>query len=259
MAEPASRVLRIGRLYFNGVNACAVVGVQPDGSGKPFTVYGWNGITIAEWVYLCWPKPSTAWDRLSMIGDRWVDYPCTYLCTNNLNEWTYLIVVFGVRRPDGTHYEYSCRFFDIQNTWVHVVRMFTLDSREFSVWLNGVKVYSVNVPSTNLTILEWNPDNATNPKRYKQFILGADTGIYTYMRSIYGEVRIYNRALSADEIYEIYSKGTVIKDGLVLCLPFHEGEGNIAHDVSGYDNHGTIYGGAMWTVKKALRVLPKAR
>jgi len=73
------------------------------------------------------------------------------------------------------------------------------------------------------------------------------------------EVSVYERALSADEVSEIRDRGTLIKDGLALYLPFYEGEGNIAHDVSGYGNHGTIYGGAMWVVKKSLRVLPKAR
>jgi len=36
------------------------------------------------------------------------------------------------------------------------------------------------------------------------------------------------------------------ENGLVLWIPFYEGSGTTAHDLSGYDNHGTIYG-ATWT------------
>ncbi|RLF92992.1 hypothetical protein DRN52_07150 [Thermococci archaeon] len=36
------------------------------------------------------------------------------------------------------------------------------------------------------------------------------------------------------------------ENGLVLWIPFYEGSGTTTHDLSGYDNHGTI-NGATWT------------
>ena len=59
------------------------------------------------------------------------------------------------------------------------------------------------------------------------------------------EVRIYNRALSAEEIIQLFRGGHVWK-GLVLWLRFDEGSGTTAGDSSGCGNHGTIYG-ATWT------------
>jgi hypothetical protein len=73
-------------------------------------------------------------------------------------------------------------------------------------------------------------------------------------QGLIGEVRIYNRALSAQEISDIYNYGAVIKDGLVLLLDFTEYEGATAYDKSGLGNHGTIYG-AEWVIKRAARVL----
>jgi hypothetical protein len=75
-----------------------------------------------------------------------------------------------------------------------------------------------------------------------------------YFNGLIDEVRIYNRALSQDEISRICDYNEFIRDGLVLYLDFTEGEGNIAYDKSGLGNHGTIYG-AEWVVKKAKRVL----
>ncbi|MEM2447925.1 MAG: LamG domain-containing protein [Candidatus Bathyarchaeia archaeon] len=102
----------------------------------------------------------------------------------------------------------------------------------------------------------WDYPFTTRTTTYTDKIATFD-GTYGNFSGLIDEPRIYKRALTDAEISEIYTKGTFIKDGLVLCLPFHEHEGNIAHDVSGYNNHGTIYG-ANWVVKKALRVLPKA-
>jgi len=256
MAKPASRVLRTGGLYFNGVNAYVVVGLQPDGSGRPFTVYGWKEITITEWVYAIRPKANNSYLAFNMIGDNVRDYTTTYHWAHYDYEYLYLYARWEARKPDGTRALYAYNWLSEVNKWTFLARRFTAN-REFSFWVNGVKKYSVTVPADYKTVLEWNPETATYPERYKRFTIGTHTGFYTHMSLMVDDVRIYNRALTNAEISEIYSKGTLIKDGLVLCLPFYEGEGNIAHDVSGYGNHGTIYG-ASWVVKKALRVLPKA-
>ncbi|MCD6138811.1 MAG: LamG domain-containing protein [Deltaproteobacteria bacterium] len=66
-----------------------------------------------------------------------------------------------------------------------------------------------------------------------------------YCEGTIDEVRIYNRALSAEEIIQLFRGGHVWK-GLVLWLRFDEGSGTTAGDSSGCGNHGTIYG-ATWT------------
>jgi hypothetical protein len=58
------------------------------------------------------------------------------------------------------------------------------------------------------------------------------------------EVRIYNRALSEEEIRYLYNRGAP-----VAHWKFDEGKGNIAYDSSGNGNNGTIYG-AKWVSGK---------
>ncbi|HEC81506.1 MAG TPA: LamG domain-containing protein [Thermoplasmatales archaeon] len=68
-------------------------------------------------------------------------------------------------------------------------------------------------------------------------------------QGIVDEVRVYNRALSASEIQQLYNQGgggnQPPTEGLVGYWSFDEGSGSIAHDYSGNGNDGTIYG-ASW-------------
>jgi len=227
MAEPASRVLRAGGLWFNGKDS--YVQIPDSASLNPR-----NAITITFW--LCLRGHTRAAQNfvrkegqyiLGWISGNYVVF-CSYLFDTAWRQFPFS------KTP--SQLEGAWHFYAV--TWP------APEDGRVRNYLDGVldSVYSFTAP-INVT---------TNPLQ-----LGREPPGY-FGWGILDEPRIYSRALSADEIYEIYSKGTLIKDGLVLYLPFYEGEGNIAHDVSGYGNHGTIYG-ASWVVKKALRVLPKAR
>jgi len=87
----------------------------------------------------------------------------------------------------------------------------------------------------------------------KPIRIGAYTPTTWLFNGIIDEVRIYNRALSEEEIRQIYLEGfrnyiepntrpLLQNNGLVLELNFEEGSGNKAYDNSGYKNDGTIYG-----------------
>ncbi len=65
-----------------------------------------------------------------------------------------------------------------------------------------------------------------------------------YFNGAIDEVRIYNRALSQDEIKELYLADS-LHAGLVAHWNFNEGSGSVLHDVSGHGNDGTIHG-ASW-------------
>jgi hypothetical protein len=62
------------------------------------------------------------------------------------------------------------------------------------------------------------------------------------------DVRIYDRALSAEEVEQLY-KGYDIRNGLVGHWPLNEGQGTTAYDRSGNGNDGTLIGGPTWTTK----------
>jgi hypothetical protein len=101
-----------------------------------------------------------------------------------------------------------------------------------------------------------------------RFMIGVRLGHY-YSNIIIGEILIYSRALSASEISWNYQNFyNPVRDDLVLCLiadPQYvkdiDGDGILEWvDLSGYNNHGKIYGATLVDLYKApVRTLPAAR
>ena len=78
-----------------------------------------------------------------------------------------------------------------------------------------------------------------------------EVGIYNIASQpfdgIIDEPRMYNRALSPEEIMSLYKEKEIDLDrGLVLDLPMNEGSGEEVKDRSKHQNHGIIQGGATW-------------
>lgn len=75
--------------------------------------------------------------------------------------------------------------------------------------------------------------------------IGGRTDLSRYFGGYIADVKIYNRALSDSEIYQLYAHPLRPPlDGLILWLKgwpefIHDG---VWWDASGYNNHGTIYG-----------------
>ena len=128
------------------------------------------------------------------------------------------------------------------NQWSHLVM--TRDaSNNMSVYLNGVG-------STSNTQSYSNTLQMNQIGRYSAF-----TNIYNPKGSI-GEVKIYNRALSASEVLQNYNASrkkyipeeNIVKNGLVLNIDAanpssYAGSGNTSFDLSGFGNTATLVNG----------------
>jgi len=117
------------------------------------------------------------------------------------------------------------------DVFYHIVALF--DGAYMHMYINGTEAttpISANPPTTA----------ANNSLVGKDYNLAADRG---WWNGIIVFVRIYNRALSEDEILDNY-RGYVTTDGLVLWLWANEllASGSVWRDRSGYGNHATIYG-----------------
>lgn len=65
----------------------------------------------------------------------------------------------------------------------------------------------------------------------------------TYFPGLVDDVRIYDRALSAQEVSDLMG-ATPTEDGLVLYMPLDEGDGDVIDDLGSGDNDGVLNGGA---------------
>jgi hypothetical protein len=238
-----SRVLRIPRyaVLCNGVDAYVVV--------EPFVVYGWKEITIEAMMYIYHSKPIAMWSYTNMIGDIWANEPFTLVRTDP--GFTVASLLFVTRRPDGTLRWYGYNIYPWRNTWIHLVARFTPD-RVFGVLVDGDVKYSAAVPAEEATVLEWDPDKATNPDRYKRFVLGTGTrfDVKTFTHVSYGYLRVYSKALTDDKIlWNFLYPWNPVRSGLALWLMAHpeyikdvDGDGVLEWvDLSGNNNHGKIY------------------
>jgi hypothetical protein len=220
--------------YFDGVNDYVVI---------PLTVYDWSAITIQEWIYPFHPKANAAWSKFNMIGDYWANFPSIFYGTNNRYDYTGLSLLFVTRRPDGTQRFYSYNLFAYRNSWVNLANRFSLLDRVLAGYINGVRVYSATIPSTEHTILEWNPNTATYPWMYRRFVLGANTNGSENMRMMQANILIFSQSLSDSEIYNTYAYNIVNSSGLAVFLDPTFYNGTHFLDLSGNNRHGIGYNG----------------
>lgn len=129
------------------------------------------------------------------------------------------------------------------NDWVHLTM--TRDvGNNMRVYLNGIG--STSNPQSHSNTIQMNQIG-----RYSSF-----TNQYNVRGSI-GEVRIYNRSLSEQEIRQLYNSSRkkyltseeYVKDSLVLNLDFanplcYPGTGNTAYDLSGFGHTAYLINGA---------------
>jgi len=132
------------------------------------------------------------------------------------------------------------------NQWSHL--LLTRDaSNNMSIYLNGIGSTSNTQSYSN--ILQMNQIG-----RYSAF-----TNVYNVKGSI-GEIKIYNRALSASEVLQNYNASkkrylpeeNIIKNGLVLNIDSanylsYVGTLNTAYDLSGFGNTATLVNGTGFT------------
>jgi len=224
----ARRVLRTGGLWFNGKDSYVSLNIPP--IYKSVTSMGWAAISKSS------QDDSFLWRvHHGFYGSFGVE--------------VYGGALRGIIRTS-SGYSFTTPYYVFNEMeWIHVAHRFNRDTRVHELLINGEVVAS-----------RTHPYNEDLPGFTTFHVgLGGTYPDWRYLRGIIDEVRVYNRFLSTDEIKAIYERDEPIKDGLVLYLDFSEYEGNIVYDKSGNNNNGTIYGGARWVVKKALRVLPKAR
>lgn len=115
------------------------------------------------------------------------------------------------------------------NQWVHIVAT-RKANEDAKVYYNTVLQPLTSAPwdgTVNYTV-DWNIG--------RQSYLGGQR----YFNGTIDEAAIYNRALTAEEIEDIYHCGVIVDSNLVGYWDFEEGQGQIAGDSSGNGNDGQL-------------------
>jgi len=253
MPLPARRVLRTFRyaMYFNGVNAYVLV---PDSASLRIT----NEITLVATVY---PLDTINWHAVA-TGKLY-----TYFLAINNNTIRFYL-------GDGSSWFLLAGYFQAgwpsipagSFAWQNIIASYTSSNGSYKVFVNGGLIASGSVTPKIIGLND------------KGVSIGAvyPPSPYTYWFSGYiSQLLIYSRALLDSEIAWNYSNpDNPVRNGLVLWLQAHpdyvkdiDGDGIPEWiDLSGYGNHGKIYGAQLVQLVKTpnrnlapVRVLPVAR
>jgi hypothetical protein len=125
----------------------------------------------------------------------------------------------------------------VLDEWAYVAA--TWDGTTMHIYINGKDEEDTNYTGT------------LTPNEHPLIIGSRDNGYNDYFNGTIDEVKIYNRALSGDEIREEYERVT-----LAAYWKFDEGTGNIAYDSSAFGNDGTLMNEPTWV--DGLPLLGKA-
>ncbi|MHA1740513.1 MAG: LamG domain-containing protein, partial [Candidatus Thorarchaeota archaeon] len=198
-----------------------------------------KAFTVEAWVY--WRAKSN-WAKVVSTDyhqDGSWSSPWVFFCLSQHGiDGTWEIFTVTCKKTDGTlWYSNADSGVPVETgKWLHVVGRTWIDGTTMyaELWIDGVRKHSYSV---------------TDVENYDP---GASDRIFLAVRSSFSKgewgnciislVRIYNRALSEDEIkWNYLHPSNPVRDCLVLWLKMDEDEGTKVYDHSGNDNDGTIY------------------
>ncbi|MDD2696895.1 MAG: LamG domain-containing protein, partial [Candidatus Pacebacteria bacterium] len=176
-----------------------------------------NAITIEYWFELPYTTGGTTiWHTLSSKGATvgwWDEF------NQGTGELTWRLYTAASDLIGQASYTQSYS----ANIWYHLVE--TYDGARLKIYVNGQEKNSVG------------GSGVMNTSGADLFI-GQHSGGGQRWNGLIDEVRVYNRALSVEEVRYHYNRG-----GPVGYWKFNEGLGSSAYDSSGNNNTGTLYGG----------------
>jgi subtilisin family serine protease len=181
-----------GALSFDGTNDYVTVGSPANLDNLPL-----YNLTISAWIY---DEHST--------GETWGTIFGTYVSPNGWSFRTisnatgdrslYLQVPFSGNNQSAWATYHSSYGTILGNTWHHVVGVWDSSTKTAKLYIDGAET---TYQTANPGVGAYNSD-ASNNKEMGRLPLAVQ-----YFNGIIDDVRIYNQALSAEEILQLYQKG----------------------------------------------------
>jgi hypothetical protein len=262
MPLQAKRVLSLPfkyAMYFDGVDDYVKV--------EPFSVFGWSEYTFMSWIYLP-PILLSGTRKTAMIG-RNVPVVYWYGSWIELTYSTYFTIWGCIlwRPSDNARYDVriAYRLSDYLGKWTHVAYVVSKTAKRVQIYVNSDLVKDVDISSyLNAGYITPMDDN-----RIFRFNLGCNYIFSEFAPIIHENACLYSRALSQAEIqYNMNYPDNPVRNGLVLWLQAHpsyvkdiENDGILEWiDLSGFNNHGKIYGAQLVElIKSPSRVIQAQR
>jgi len=234
---PTRAIGRIGQaLNFDGADDNVSMGDVLDLIGSPLSISVWVNPRST-------PNAAGIVDKLGTGGN------------NRLIMGGSGTIAFGIRNADSVYESVTTTVPVPLNSWTHLVATYD-NVNTGKIYFNG----SLDITKSNFTVSRGNVGYSLR--------FGYSNNNAVYFPGLIDDVRIYNRALSPDEIKRLYNMGATTKfnvskkqdpslnQGLVGLWTFDAPDmaGVAAYDRSGNNNNGTLTNG----VKKAIGKIGQA-
>lgn len=219
-------------LDFDGENDC--VSVPYDAS---FDMTDNNALSLAAWVKPQYTEGPYAKSIIGMDADLYTDDVSYSLLIHYGSNPKFYFILYPSNSSSISDFVILYSSVVTLNNWYYVVA--TYDGSLMKFYINGVNNTEKSYGRVGLK------DVINN------VMIGSNDGSNRDFNGQISDTRIYNRALSAEEVEQLY-KGYDIRDGLVGHWPLNEGQGETAYDRSGNNNNGTLFpaiDGPTWTTK----------
>lgn len=158
----------------------------------PFTIS--IPITLSAWIYVANITATGVFNVALSLGNG------TGNNTISANVYTYQGSIYGDFRMGGVTYSQNSGVTHASNTWYNVC--FAIGNGRSTLYVDGVAVASRTFPPGPFEILNGNGQP-------NQFCIGANTGLGSNLNLAYNgyidDVRIYNKALSATQVAQLYA------------------------------------------------------
>jgi fibronectin type 3 domain-containing protein len=187
-------------------------------------VSGLTDCTISTWVYL---NSSTAWERVFDFGTGTGNY--MFLSTNNSSA-----PQFSIYNGSTTDSIAGTAAIPI-GAWTHLA--VTIKGTTGTLYVNGVAVGTNTAMTLTPASLGITTQNYLGDSQFS-----ADP----YLDGAIDDLRIYSTALNATAIGGLAAGRTAVSDALVQ-IPFDEGTGTTASDVTGDGFNATLMNSPTWT------------
>ncbi len=202
-----------GSLKFDGVDDYVEI-------PNPGNILDNESLTIIAWVY----HNRTGSDYQRIVDRVYGGQFSFYIATSDTTNYQAGEISWALSTTGGYLDYHDGDVIIPESEWVQAV--LTYDGNNAKIYLNGV------LKDTHGTTISGGLSSSTDAIRIGQ---RADIGNDRYFNGSIDSVRIYNRALSAEEVRYHYNKG-----GPVAEWKFDEGSGQTAFDESWNNNDGTL-------------------
>ena len=212
-------------------------GLSFNGSSSVVNVNKGVAVTSSSFTVAAWVQLSTLSGFQTAVSQDGSNISGFFLQFTSGGQFAFSLV--NSDSTGGTTIRANSTFNPVASTWYHLVGVYNQSAGQSQLYVNGALQSTQTVPAA------WNAGGETVIGRAKW------GGNADFWNGLIDEVRLYNYALSAQQVSTLYqATQDDLTAGLVGYWPLDDASGTTASDISGSGFNGTLNNSPVWSAGK---------